>query len=31
MVPAEQGKFLNILKRQVGGSWKVAITRFNSD
>ena len=29
--PTEQGKFLNILKRQADGSWKVAITMFNSD
>lgn len=28
---AEQGKFLNILKRQPDGSWKVAISMFNSD
>ena len=29
--PSEQGKFLNVLKRQADGSWKVAITMFNSD
>ncbi len=29
--PNEQGKFLNILKRQADGSWKVAITMFKSD
>lgn len=29
--PPEQGKFVNILKRQPDGSWKVAITIFNSD
>ncbi|WP_421726285.1 YybH family protein [Bauldia sp.] len=26
-----QGKFLNIFKRQADGSWKVAISTFNSD
>jgi ketosteroid isomerase-like protein len=29
--PAEQGKFLNILKRQADGTWKVAVSMFNSD
>ncbi|MDJ0513564.1 MAG: DUF4440 domain-containing protein [Methyloceanibacter sp.] len=29
--PTEQGKFLNILKRQADGTWKVAISMFNSD
>ena len=29
--PSEQGKFLNILKRQVDGTWKVAVSMFNSD
>jgi len=29
--PTEQGKFLNVLKRQADGTWKVAITMFNSD
>ncbi|MEM8501464.1 MAG: hypothetical protein AAF542_25870 [Pseudomonadota bacterium] len=29
--PHEQGKFLNILKRQADGTWKVAISMFNSD
>jgi ketosteroid isomerase-like protein len=28
---AGQGKFLNVLKRQPDGSWKVAISIFNSD
>ena len=27
----EQGKFLNILKRQADGTWKVAVSIFNSD
>jgi len=27
----EQGKFLNVLKRQPDGTWKVAISMFNSD
>jgi len=29
--PAEQGKFVNILKRQPDGTWKVAVSIFNSD
>jgi uncharacterized protein (TIGR02246 family) len=29
--PSEQGKFLNILKRQADGTWKVAVSIFNSD
>lgn len=29
--PPEQGKFLNVLKRQADGTWKVAISMFNSD
>ncbi|MEM8573889.1 MAG: nuclear transport factor 2 family protein [Pseudomonadota bacterium] len=29
--PTEQGKFLNVLKRQADGTWKVAISMFNSD
>jgi ketosteroid isomerase-like protein len=29
--PPEQGKFVNILKRQADGSWKVAVSIFNSD
>ena len=29
--PPEQGKFLNILKRQADGTWKVAVSAFNSD
>ena len=29
--PAEQGKFLNVLKRQPDGQWKVAVSMFNSD
>lgn len=28
---AEQGKFLNILRRQADGTWKVAVSMFNSD
>lgn len=28
---AEEGKFLNVLKRQADGSWKVAVSMFNSD
>ena len=27
----EQGKFLNVLKRQADGTWKVAVSMFNSD
>ncbi|MEZ5826912.1 MAG: DUF4440 domain-containing protein [Hyphomicrobiales bacterium] len=29
--PPEQGKFLNILKRQKDGTWKVAVSMFNSN
>lgn len=29
--PPEQGKFVNVLKRQADGSWKVAVSIFNSD
>jgi len=29
--PPERGKFLNILKRQADGTWKVAVSAFNSD
>lgn len=29
--PPEQGKFLNVLKRQPDGTWKVAVSMFNSD
>jgi len=29
--PTEQGKFVNILKRQADGTWKVAVSIFNSD
>ena len=29
--PPEQGKFVNVLKRQPDGSWKVAVSIFNSD
>jgi len=29
--PAEQGKFVNVLKRQPDGRWKVAVSIFNSD
>ena len=29
--PPEQGKFLNILKRQADGSWQIAVSIFNSD
>jgi ketosteroid isomerase-like protein len=29
--PSEQGKFVNILKRQADGTWKVTVTIFNSD
>ena len=29
--PVEQGKFVNVLKRQADGTWKVAVTIFNSD
>lgn len=28
---SEQGKFLNILKRQTDGTWKVTVSIFNSD
>ena len=27
----EQGKFVNVLKRQSDGTWKVAVSIFNSD
>lgn len=27
----EQGKFVNVLKRQTDGTWKVAVSIFNSD
>jgi ketosteroid isomerase-like protein len=29
--PPEKGKFLNVLKRQADGTWKVAVSMFNSD
>lgn len=29
--PPEKGKFLNVLKRQTDGTWKVAVSIFNSD
>ena len=29
--PPEQGKFLNILRRQADGTWKVTVSMFNSD
>ena len=29
--PPEQGKFVNVLKRQADGTWKVAVSIFNSD
>ena len=29
--PPEKGKFVNILKRQSDGSWKVSVSIFNSD
>jgi ketosteroid isomerase-like protein len=29
--PSEKGKFVNVLKRQVDGEWKVAVSIFNSD
>lgn len=29
--PPEKGKFVNVLKRQPDGSWKVSISIFNSD
>ena len=29
--PPEQGKFVNILKRQTDGTWKVTVSIFNSD
>jgi ketosteroid isomerase-like protein len=29
--PAEQGKFVNILRRQADGTWKVTVPIFNSD
>lgn len=30
-VPPEKGKFVNVLKRQKDGTWKVSISIFNSD
>lgn len=29
--PPELGKFVNVLKRQSDGTWKVAVSIFNSD
>ena len=29
--PTEQGKFVNILRRQADGTWKVTVSIFNSD
>ncbi len=29
--PPEKGKFVNVLKRQTDGTWKVCISIFNSD
>lgn len=29
--PPEQGKFVNVLKRQADDTWKVAVSIFNSD
>ncbi len=29
--PPEKGKFVNILRRQSDGSWKVSVSIFNSD
>ena len=29
--PPERGKFVNVLKRQPDGTWKVAVSIFNSD
>jgi ketosteroid isomerase-like protein len=29
--PSEQGKFVNVLRRQADGTWKVAVSIFNSD
>lgn len=29
--PPEEGKFVNILKRQADGTWKVSVSIFNSD
>ena len=29
--PVEEGKFVNVLKRQPDGAWKVAVSIFNSD
>ena len=29
--PSEQGKFVNILRRQADGTWKVTVSIFNSD
>ncbi|WP_425398561.1 YybH family protein [Aeoliella sp.] len=29
--PPEQGKFVNVLRRQADGAWKVSVSIFNSD
>lgn len=29
--PPEQGKFVNVLRREADGTWKVAVSIFNSD
>ena len=29
--PSEQGKFVNVLKRQPDGTWKVAVSIFTTD
>ena len=29
--PPEQGKFVNVLRRQTDGTWKVAVSIFNGD
>ncbi len=29
--PPERGKFVNVLKRQTDGTWKVRVSIFNSD
>lgn len=29
--PPEQGKFVNVLRRQADGAWRVAVSIFNSD
>jgi len=31
VTPSEQGKFVNVLKRQPDGSWKVAVSIFTTD